>query len=105
MRRVAPKCPLLLAQAPGEQNSLCVREAAPVLQILPIRISIAGEPAHGYPRVVPLAPVVIGHDTIIADYGKTQGTPGTMVKPPFSELGVSSGTRRQRRLTASVPPA
>jgi hypothetical protein len=45
-----------------------VRNAAPVLDIVSIRISIAGESPHGRTGVVPLATVVVGHGSIIADH-------------------------------------
>jgi len=75
MRRLAPKCPLLLAQTPREQHSLCVRQASPVVGVVPIRISVAGEPTHGYPRTVLLATVFIGQGSIIADHERRRGTP------------------------------
>jgi hypothetical protein len=68
MRRLAPKCPLLLAQTPREQHSLCVRQASPVFGIVPNRINVAGKPTHGYLRIVLLATVITGHGAIIADH-------------------------------------
>jgi hypothetical protein len=65
MRRLASKRPLLLAQSPREQNSLRVRKAAPELDIVSIRISVAREPAHGQLRRARLMLVLVGHSPII----------------------------------------
>src|SRR5688572_2408236 len=66
MRRLAPKRPLLLAQSPREQHSLRVRKASPELDVVPIRISVAREPAHGQLRRARLMLVLVGHSPIIA---------------------------------------